>query len=308
MHTKLRDGGDQPLVHVPAARVTSASYSIEDVTRVRGGADRVLDTGDVTRVELGEVTTAECGVRAANPRLIAVAGSAAVVGHTYEIQDPHGMVERFEVEAVSSTGITVKGRMSGHYPEGSVIRDVELLATLPASVAADTSLGDEERPLRVVWSYTIDGQPRRAPELIRLSHNSDELPQLPRVEARLRETHARLVQNVGHALGAHCRAAAVKLTAYLQTHGLTPSTFYAGPQGFECLVQAAFVELVEMTGWAPSDRDPDAYAETLRIAYFSMRKGLVKGPGVNAAEVNRTTDQAHAGHRRRRRPPINLVG
>lgn len=303
MHEILRDGGDQTLVHVPPSRVASATYSIEDLTLDIDAASRVLGSGSATVDALSETTTAASGVGQTDPRRIAITSSAAVVGRQYEIVSTDGTTERLRVEAVTSTGITVFGRMSGLYPTGSTLRGIELRATFPSASAANDDLSDDERPLRVVWSYTHEGRTVRMAEPIRIvRQSSNPSPWIAAAELRMRESWPELVSLLGShgsALRTLVHSCATTMAAKLRTLGLDPAGYLAGEPGLECLILAVVWECAKR-GKHPHNRDPDQWAEEAKRDYLNMYNATTKGPGLDAAEVNRVTDTASAGHRPRR--------
>lgn len=305
MHEILRDGGDQTLTHVPPTRVATATYVIEDLTLDTDNAARILASGSATVDSLSETTIAASGVGQTNPRRIAITNSTAVAGRTYEIVSDDGTTERLRCDAVTTSAVLTSGRMSGLYPVGSSLQGIELRATFPTASAANDDLADDERPLRVVWTYTYAGRTVRVPELVRIVRQSaDPTPYLAAAETRLRETWPELVAQLparGNSLALLVRGEGTALAAKLRVQGLDPAGFLMGDPGMECLVLSCVWKFGKM-GFSPRGWDScDQWAEESKRDFLNMWNATTAngGPGLDAAGVDRVTDTAATGHRPR---------
>lgn len=306
LHEVYRDQGDQLLVHVPALRVTSATYVLEDLTAGEDASDRVLASGAATVDSLSAALSANSGAGTVAPRRIYVSAAPAVVGRLYVVEDAEGQQELHRIEGATATYVTAAGDLSATYlATSSYLRGVEIRATFPSAVAARAELQEEERPLRVTWTYALAGRTVRMREQVRLLRAGSTIESyLGRAEATLREDWPELVRAIGAhpgALSALVRSCARDLDAKLRLRGIAPETFLAGAQGFETLL-ARCVWRFGQRGHAPAGTDIEAWREDGKRDYLNLWKATTQeSPGIDTAETTRASDQASAGHSQRRR-------
>jgi hypothetical protein len=306
LHTVILGGGDQPLVHVPGAPVASATFTIEDLSLSDTSPLRVLAQGSATVDSLSGVTVGSvAGPRTANPRRLPVLASAAVVGRVYRLtSSADGTSELVRVEAVTTTSVTVAGRLSATYPIGSTLRGAEIRATFPEAAAARSELQEEDRVLRVRWSYAVGSAPMVVVEQVRVVRHASEIAGwLSRAEVRLREDWPELVKGLGGGAGglrAMTRSCAQDITAGLRTMSQEPDDLFLGDQGFELLMRRCVYRFAEL-GHHPAGREMEAWAAQQRITYLSLYKAIANGGGSRTADVAASTDVADGTHRPRRR-------
>lgn len=305
-HEVYRGQGDQPLVHVPPIRVTSATFIIEDTTRGDDNADRVIDSGAATIDPLVFSLSEDSGAGTTAPREINVAtGGTAFVGHTYALEDGDGQTELVELVGVTSTMATASGDISQQYLSATAgFRGVELSATFPSADAAREDLQEEERPLRVTWTYTLADRTVRVPEQVRVLRNGRADGYLGLAETTLRKDWpevVRLLPPHSNSVRDLVAACARGIAARLKGRNIAPDTFFAGAQGFEVLLLRCLWRVAER-GHGPRGVDPEQWAEDMKINYVTMWKGLVQGePGIDTAETDRRNDEAPPGSSRRHR-------
>ena len=160
----------QTLSHVPDVRRASATWVLEDLLVGIDSAARTLDSGSVNVDAATEATTAEAGPQTADPREVTVASTAGfVVGTTYEIVSVEGAGDR---ELVVLAGLATNASLRfehpliGTYPSGSTVQGITLTtAAIINAVVQNEQIMQDDRPMRIVWTYP-DGS--RAQEAIRL--------------------------------------------------------------------------------------------------------------------------------------------
>lgn len=308
VHEVAFGGGAVDLVHVPPARVASATVHVEDLTEDDESADRFIVASGAATLDTYDVAiTAAAGAGQANPRLMTHAGAAATVGRPYFIETADGRSELLECDGASATTVLAKGPLTGAYPSGSHVRGAQLSVQFPALAAADEDLFDGDPPLRVVWTYTISGQLWRIAELVRLVRNRSPLRYLGEVETALRTSWPELVKSISphpNTLRSLVAYAAARLDARLRGQGLDPESLLSGTLGFELLLQRCVLHLAE-SGFAPSSRDTQLFVDEQAREFARLWQTTVVGHSAQgAADVNRDTDTAPRGSSRRNRNPF----
>lgn len=306
MHKIYRDQGDQPLVHAPPIRVTSATYTIEDITQGEDDADRVIGSGSATIDDLGVTLSGDSGRGTTAPRRINCVAPSAVRRRTYVLEED-GESELVVLEQVASSHVTAAGPLSALYTDAASLRGVELRATFPAAAAAREDLQEENRPLRVIWTYTIDGRTVRVREQIRVKRVAAEQTYLGAIEADIREDWPEMVQALpphGNSVRTIVKSCARWVTARLKARGIEPEGFLAGDQGYQVLLARCLWRVGER-GHAPGGVDLEQWREEKKADFLSSWRTLVVGsPGVDTAETSPASDQAPTGNSPRRR---NLI-
>lgn len=308
VHEVIFGGGAQDLVHVPPARVTSATVAIEDLTKDDEADDRFVVASAAATLDSYDITTtAVSGAGQADPRLMTHAGSAATAGRAYAIESSDARYELFEAEGVAATTIRARGPLSGVYASGSHVRGVQLSVAFPALAAADEDLFDGDPPLRVRWTYTISGQLWRVDELVRLVRSRSFARSLAEVELSLRTSWPELVKSVspkGNALRDIVRGVASRLDARLRGQGVDPETALTGALGFELLLQRCVLHLGE-SGYAPSNRDVQLFVDEQAREFARLWQTTITGStSRGAADVDRESDTAPRGSSKKTRNPF----
>lgn len=301
-----RDQGDQPLIHVPPVRVAAATFALEDLAEGETSAGRVLASGAATVDSLNAAMTADSGRGTTSPRTIFVVAGGAQARHVYAVEGDDDS-ELVRLEAVAATYVTAAAPLSARYATGSRLRGVELSATFPAAAAAREDLQEEDRVLRIVWTYTIAGRTVRVADQVRVRRDAADVRYLGRAEAVLREDWPELVQALpkhGNAVRVVVNACARLLVAKLKGRSIPPESFLAGDIGFELLLARCLWRFAER-GHAPGGVDIEQWRDERRIEFHSQWKALATGtPGLDVADVDPVANEAPIGSSRRRR---NLI-
>jgi hypothetical protein len=288
-------------------RVTSATYVLEDLAESETSAARTIASGPATVDALDVAVAADSGRGTTAPRTVFTVAGAAQRGHVYVLEGDDDS-ELVRLESVAATYVTAAAPLSARYPAtSSRLRGVELTATFPSAAAAREDLQEEDRVLRIVWTYTIAGRVVRVAEQVRLRRDAADVRYLGRAEAVIREDWPELVQALpkhGNAVRTVVSACARSLTAKLKGRSIPPETFLAGDIGFELLLARCLLRIAER-GHAPAGTDLERWREERRIEFFGQWKALTTGtPGLDVADVDPVANEAPLGSSRRRR---NLI-
>lgn len=297
LHEIMYGQGDQTIVHVPPVRVASATYEIEDLSEGLTDSDRVIGSGSATVDSLSAALTADSGRGTTAPRRINVV-AAAERGRAYVIEHD-GEAEIVQLEGVSSSHVTAAGPLSGEYPAtDAYLRGIELRATFPSAAAARDDLLEEDRPLRVVWTYTLDGRIVRVGEPIRVKRSSADTRYIGRAEQEIRKEWPELVQALpkhGNAVRSLVKACASWVSARLKARNVPPEQFLGGDQGYQVLLARCLWRIGER-GHAPGSVDIEQWREEKKADFLSAWRALVIGsPGLDTTEPPQATDQAPIG-------------
>lgn len=162
----------QTLSHAPDVRRASATWVLEDLLLSLGTAARTLDSGSINVDSATEAITAAAGPQAADPREVTVASTTGfVVGTTYEIISSEGEGDR---ELVVLAGLATNASLRfehpliGTYPSGSTVRGITLTTgAILAAVLQNESLVEQDRPMRIRWTYPDGTHYQEAVRLVR---------------------------------------------------------------------------------------------------------------------------------------------
>lgn len=310
LHEIYYGGVDQPLVHVPLARASSATYAVEDLTESDDGATRFLvNAGTAATVDTYSNTlTVAAGPGAADPRLLTFsAGTAPTTGRRYLVEHADGRAELVLCVGGSTTTMRISAPLQGSYPIGATVRGVEVSGTFPTAAAADEDRFESDEPCRVTWTYTMRGLQWRVSELIRLQRVRGEARYVGDVVIALQEGWPELVTlgvPTSGGIESMVRYAARRLDTRLRGKGIEPAEFFAGAQGFDLLLQRTVMHFAD-SGFAPKSRAADLFREEQRKEFSIMWDGLTVGStGKGTTDLDRSTDTAHAGPSKKTRNPF----
>ncbi len=302
VHEIYRDQGDQQLVHIPPVRVTSAEYIIEDLAEGESSADRVIASGAATIDALSESIAADSGRGTTSPRRIAVAGSTALRARTYALEE-NGETEIVTLEGVTPNAVITDSPVSAAYTDAGQLRGVEVSATFPGAAAADENRQEDDHPLRVIWTYTIDSRLVRVREQIRLRRVASDQAYLGQMVKAVRRDWPELVQALpkeANAVRTLVRSCSDFVVARLMARGINADAFLAGRQGFQVLMSRVLWRFGER-GHSPGGTDLEEWRNEQKNNFRSAWRQLVVGnPGVDTADVDQRTDEAPHGRSRRR--------
>jgi hypothetical protein len=306
-------GGDQDFVHVPARRVDASpapTVEVFDHAESVDSADRALVASAAATLDAYDQALATIsGLGTTAPRRILVNGTTAVIGRRYSLEDEGGQAEIVTCVGRAAGFVEAAAPLSSTYSAASSrLRGLELGVTIPEAVAALEELLEHEHPIAFRWVYYIGGQRVTVTEQGRFVRSKGHATYVGEVEAMLREEWPELVQLLGSrpsALGSLVAGSARKLGILMRAHDIDPDTILPGPHGVEIL-RAHCVWQFGMRGLVPRNgADPTTWVDWARADYLNVWNAFIKGrPGRDVVEPDRTSDQAPAGHSRRRR---NLI-
>jgi hypothetical protein len=309
LHEVYFGGGDQPLVHLPLARASAATYLVEDLTESNDNPARELVASTAATVDsYANAITVAAGPGAADPRLLTfAAGTAPTLGRRYLLEHVDGRGELVRCVGGTTTTMRLAVPLQGSFPIGATIRGIEVSGTFPSAAAADEDRFESDEPCRVTWTYTMRGLVWNVSELIRLQRSRAEARYLGDVVIALQEGWPELVALVpstAHAVENMVRFAARRLDSRLRGKQIEPAEFYTGAQGFDLLLQRTVLHFAD-SGFAPKSRTPDLFREEQRKEFAIMWDGLTVGAaGQGTTDVDRGTDTAHSGPSKKKRNPF----
>jgi len=155
--------------------VSAATYSIEDLDRAQSDSARVIASGAATVPSFTLTLDAASGPEEADATLVQVAATAGPsIGDHCVVIAADGAFEAFEVEAISSNAyVRARSWLAGTYASSDTVRGVTITAPVSSALYNLEAALDDQRPLRVVWQYTLaSGAIKRVSEIIELSRGN----------------------------------------------------------------------------------------------------------------------------------------
>lgn len=282
MNRLIKDATNQTLTHVPMGQASSVTWSLEDLTVGSGAAGRVLASGSASVASWTLTTSAEAGPNTLDSRKATVAATTgASIGAPAVIIAADGSRELVTIAAITS-GASVKfeAGLSGTYPSGSTIAGVLLTAAIPDSIGSNTTLWNNQTPIRIVWTYTVDGVIHRVPFPVLLDrHTQGDFP----VADAVRKLKL-LYPDIGSRLpdAASLDKMAIELAEDvaddLRMRRIDPEQFLIGPTGTRILVSRMLSHMADQ-GYKPGHNEsPDGeYAVWARGDYRRRLEALTVG-------------------------------
>lgn len=281
----------QTLYHVPPLRVVSATYSIEDTTRDEDASDRVIASGAASVDSYSANVNADSGRGQPNPRRINISGMGSpTIGRPYIIEASDGQAETKTLEAIGSTYLLMSTEVKGSYTNGDDVYGIQISASFPDGTAADESIFDDDRPLVVVWTYTIGDHQKIVDEQIRLVRGTATAQYLGQAEIVFNERWEELVTPMRakpSAVRQLAKVCADWISPRLKYKGIDPDDFMRGEQGLDVLVERMALHAAE-NGFIPTNREQEAFVEDRRRSFASCWNDLVFGhPGRDVVDLDR---------------------
>lgn len=292
-HLVLIDGGDQSLYFTPAKRVDSASYEIQDPYYSSGTTNYVIDSGSATIDSYDQLITQESGESTANPDRLYV-GSTANITSSFRyaaVHSEHSGTETFSVERVKEDSyIIAEAPLLDNYPANSRVMGIQMAATFPGNrTGADENWVIGNRPLRIVWSYTLDGVSKKVSELIRVVHENESDQDVDAIKLMLEDFWSDRTSRFDDStsLVNAIKTAKRQVNAMLLSKGIEPQTFLGGLQLRNCIFWKTLY-MVALKGDMPSSTMPmDLYLEELRGNFESAFTDLTVGlPGKEVLQLD----------------------
>lgn len=302
----------QTLRHVPPARVSSATYAIEDLTKADDDAARVFASGSATVPPWTVTTSATAGATQANAaRMSTASTTGATVGAPAAIIAADGSSEIFEISKVSANNyVEAEAELAGVYPSGSTIRGIELTASVPDGLVVTGSAAagfddaedilEQQRPLRIVWTYTVGSTTIRAQERIELvRHSTASTIDVGAAILRVRDLYPDLAERLPSRASLDTLAAelAKDVEDDLRQRKVPPERVMLGHAGVRLLVLAIAAHAGEL-GYAPGGTATDgAWAAEAVTRYRARLEALTVGePGLQVTEIELVGDVQTEAH------------
>ena len=299
MHTIVFEQTSQVLTHTPLGPVSAASFVFEDLGVSLDDANRVIASGAITPPSWSLTTTAAAGPTQRNGARVSVSSTTdATIGARAVIVGADGSRELFEIAALSTnTYVEAVTSLAGTYASGSTVRGVTLSASVPDAFAENETRFKQQHPLRVTWTYTLDGVVHRVPELVQWTrHNvkGDALvgEALVWMSKAYPDAATRLPDGAKLDVLAQCMLDEV--TDDLVARTINAPEFLTGDRGRSLLVARLLMHLGDL-GYSPGNTDQPTWAERVRMLYVKRLESLTIGlAGGNTASVKRSSDTAES--------------
>lgn len=301
VHKVLYGAGDQVIATVPhdhahrPVRVTSGTYTIEDLRYSEGSTDRDVASGSFTHDNISIAITSAAGPSQSNDRLIQLGSSTGLVeGTVYLLSGLSGQEVVF-AEKVDTTNHRVYTRnpIAGEYSATtSSISSVEIKCTFPdAETSDDQSIDDLGGPYVVTWTFTANSQKYIVAEQIFLERyndipfvtSHDIMQAYPALRLRIRN-----IASVDDAIS----VAIDEFLADVEAAGRNPSYFRASRAGKMAVRNKAIEYLLR---WQQTEND-DANADKWEKKYQDLVGTILTGkPPVSTVTINPVNNDAPAG-------------
>lgn len=293
-HTIIFGLTGQTLRHVPTGVVSGASFVLEDLFYPVGQAERTIASGSATVASWSLTTDAAAGANQRNAKRIPVAATTgASIGAPAVIVTADGRRELFEVAAIASGDyIEAAHELAGEFASGSTVYGVLVSASVPNDYAADETELQNEHPLRVKWTYTLDGIERVVPELVEFARSGPSDALVGEAVTFLVKAYPDVAKRLpdGAELAPIAVLMADDVAADLRAREIDPAQFSAGDRMRRLVVQRVLAHLGDL-GYSPGNSDQTAWAERARIEYRRQLESLTIGrPGNATAEPSKRDD------------------
>lgn len=298
LHEILYQGGDQTIRHLPPVRPASATYLIEDLFESAESDDREVASGNATLATGNTTTLEDAGPGTDNPRILEVASTTGFADGDYVQVSSEQGTELARIVDVGTETLTLAHELAALHPaETTTVRGALMSCTFPSAKAGDEPTHEEDRPLRVTWTYEIGGVLHRAVEQIRVVKFRFSDQNLASIEDAVRDLYPAVVlhmKSTTNSLRDFVRRAARQVKARLDALGVDTGQFLPGSIGHEIAV-AKCVEICAMNGIYPHGFSADNFLDAARADFAHVWKDLTGRPK-NVVDVQRDGDVANTSH------------
>lgn len=293
--------GQTPRVY-PGTRQATATWVLHDLSFSTDSADHTLASGSANVDSAEEaLATTDAGPNAADPRRWTVASTAGfAVGTWYLLQGDDGTKEIHKLEGLSTNAyLRMRDPIVGSYTAGSAtIYGLELVSTtaLASAVYDDENLLEEERRLRVVWTYADGTIVQQQARVVR--RDEGDLQSVS-IQEKIRSVWSGIgthLEHNGHdALPTMVDGAVSELTTLLRSAGLEPLRYLTGAQGEWA---AAWRTLHNQSHTiVPGNTTPEAWQAHTKERFEEFWHPIVAGtPGRETTETDPVQDAEVARH------------
>lgn len=309
LHEVIYNGGDQDLVHIPAARVDASptpTVHVFNSTKSTGSADRdIVASGNATLDSASLTTTGTVGLGQSNPRAITCTAdptSHCSTGRWYWIEAANGEGEVFKavgVKAGSANTVTAAWPLSRAYAASSSVLGLELRVTFPSASAADDDLFEQDRPLLVRWTYAIDGRLYSQTEQVRLVRRRIADSNLGEAIAIFKSIWPELAEQIdpqSNALRDVAAYAADRVALKIRSRTEDPQSALFGPQATHAIVARMALHCADM-GILPKTEGAIEFRQNMANDYGEILDDMSRGlAGHGTVDVDRVSDTAEANN------------
>lgn len=295
-HRVLHEGGAQALTFAPHKRVTSATYIIENfVMYASGSDDRTIASGAATLNPCDTTISQAGGPNTADPRLLVVAAATNLTSsHRYVITDNvNGQNETFTVDSLQGLNVKTEVPLLHAYPNGSAVQGLELSANIPAETASDTTILNNDEPLRIMWQFTLDGVLTNFQELIRIVHHNRGDVDVDGVVKEIQTAWGGFGVRFedGRNMRGMVMFAIRDIERVLMSRNIKPEEFLMGHQGFHIAYWRTLWHMA-MLGNHPPNVDIESFKDECKAQYEGALNTVVTGhPGVEIKKTDSVNDQ-----------------
>ena len=281
-HRIIFEGGSQSIRSVPlrdgrAVVAASADFAILDLRYSADTAEHELESGAATVDSVSTTLAAAAGRNTSDPRSLTVASATGIVAGRRYLISSGGRSELVKVEAVDGTTLRLAATLPVSFPSGAALRGVELVASVPAEVAAD----DDYLGLPVL---AVRWEPAGLPpyqEQIFLERVAPSPPVSPEAVLELDPTLAEYAGQTMTVAGALAMAIEDWSVDMLQA-GVDDAQIMGGPIARSALRYRAAYHLLKHSSDESAVRRTEAYAKR----YDELRAAILVGR--DKAKVTRT--------------------
>jgi hypothetical protein len=282
---------NQTLTHIPMGVATGVTYALEDLRFPIGDANRTIGSGAATVASWTVTSSAVAGVTQSNGRRISTASTTgASLGAPALIVAADGTQELIEVDAISTNSyIEATSSLAGVYPSSSVVYGIQLSCPVPDAWAASEDNHRAQPPVRVTWSYTVNGKKVSIPELVTFGRHSEAADQsLGEVALWLTKAYPDLRSRLPDEgdLETIIKLMALEVRNDLEVRKIKPDLFLIGDKGRALICARVLSHLGEL-GWAPGQNELARWSEKADGRYKEHLLHLTVGePGESTALVS----------------------
>lgn len=288
----------QTLRHIPMGVASTVSVVLEDLSYSKTDtANREVTIGSPSVESWSLTTTAVAGPTQINGKRISTSSTTgAAIGGYAMIQAPDGTREVFEIGALTAGSyIEAVSDLAGVYPVGSTVYGIGITVTVNDDFTADEDRYKLSHPLRVTWSYTLDGKKRAVPEFVEwVRHEPADqyvAGAVVWVGKAYPDAWARIPDGADRDVIA--KLMAEEVSSDLVARSIDPAAFLTGDRGRGLLVARIVAHLTDL-GWSPGGSDPAVWADRAHRMYREKLLALTVGePGGSTAISDPRTDTAH---------------
>jgi len=301
MNQLIRGATSQTLTHIPMGLATSVSFSLENLSRGPGDSDRVLASGGATVASWSLTTNAVAGANTLDSRKVAVtATTGASLGAPAVLVSADGSSRELVTVAGITSGsiVRLESGLAGTYASGSTLAGVLLTASIPDAVGSNEVIFNNEDPIRIVWTYTLDGMVHRVPFPVSLGRHTSTDFAIGDAVIKCKNLYPGIADRMPDQSDFQKMVAELALDVAddLRVKGIVPERFLSGSVGTRILISRILSHRADQ-GYKPgnSESQDGEYAAWARQDYRRRIENASIGlPGEGAQQTENVNDTATA--------------